>query len=300
MRFVNSIRVGLVAAATFLTVPAASAQTWYAAPAPSNSGGASAYWNNSSQDNKPGSGGICNLGAVLMGVAVNADCNNEVPSGVLPLSSVQQLPGSGTRGAFLAGGAGNSATSFKFNQGFYRFDFYGKIAGSAIQSGGVAPRYGYFEFDGSGNRVLTEIAIAAGTSTTFQTSGNWGFWVGAFRPGASFGNLNVYFSDMTSCTLTVSLTGSCSSAAATQQFALFTGSLSGAPAASGGVVSTSTFDQMWIGAEDNASGGGGAGASDRDYNDVVGSFTNLPEPASFALFGTGLLGVFAVGRRRRK
>jgi hypothetical protein len=45
------------------------------------------------------------------------------------------------------------------------------------------------------------------------------------------------------------------------------------------------------------------GQSDFDYNDDTYVFTNIaaaptPEPSSFALFGTGLLGVAGVLRRK--
>ncbi len=296
MRIGNSIRVGLAAAATILATTAASAQTWYAAPTPGNTG-SGAFWNNNSQDNVAVTSGrpnVCNIGAVLMGVATNAGCSNEVPSGILPLTAAQQLTGSGTRGAFLGGGTANTRSGFLVEAGEYRFDLYGRIAGFA-NSVPFGPRIGYFTFNGSGQRVMTEFTGAAGSSQAFTTTAKWGFWMSTFAPGPSvFGNVSLYFSDGASCQTVAVTLAACAGSAATSQFAVFSAGVAGSPSAAGGVLDMNPLDRLWIGGEDNALGG------DKDFQDVVGSFTQLPEPASFALFGTGLLGVLAVGSRRKR
>ena len=298
MRLGVITRVGMAAVVAVLTAGSASAQSWYAAPTPGNAGNG-AYWNNKSSDNATAAD-VCNIGAVLMGFSQNSNCNAEVPSGLLPLSSTQALPGSGVRGAFLAGANGNAPAGFMMVGGMYRFDLYGKIAGAAIKSGGTNPRMGYFTFNSFGQRILTELALAPGASATFQTGGSpVGFWVAATSPTASAGNVWAYFSDMGRCQVNaISLAGCGAGSSASQQFALFAASTVGAPSISGGVVNAPIQSRYWLGVED-VSPIPGAG-SDNDYNDVVASFTSLPEPASFALLGTGLLGVFAVGRRRRK
>jgi hypothetical protein len=52
---------------------------------------------------------------------------------------------------------------------------------------------------------------------------------------------------------------------------------------------------FFLGMEDLVS----SGASDFDYNDMVVQFHPVPLPATLPLLGSGLVGLFAYGRRRR-
>jgi len=279
-----------VALAASCALSPAMAQTWQAIGVPSNSN-TGAYWNNQSFGSPPGV--VCNVGAVLTNTPVSpASCPNQnIP--FLPIT-----PTPLTASNVFLGGAGGSEPGlggFRFAGGTYNISLIGRIEGAP----GV-PAWGVILDNGT---VFTSAQLSLGNTVL---SGPFAVWIAQALPTAGAGT--VYTSDRRVGALAIGSRG----ATINQQHTVFTngtgmGDLGSLSRDAFGTIINSTGQGAiyYVGMEDIPNGGRGFGVagpgevSDRDYQDVLISIQAVPEPATLALFATGLL-VLAAGAKRRK
>jgi len=258
----------------------AQAQTWTAMPTlstqPVGTGPARAFWNNRSDDQVGTSG--CNVGNVLTGAATSANC---APSVTRPA----WLPFAGAPVTSYFSLDGIVAQAFVFRPGLYTISQLGGLNLGGDIAGAVSTLWGTYTVAG-GAASATALPNNQNFSQQMLFTSDWGFYITLNRP-TGFGN--AYSGD----------------ASTARQFAAFSYDSPGFTNAGGATrFSLGGGQTMYLGLEDNgcmtaATGTACTRASDFDNNDVVFSVTSVPEPSTYLLMATGLLGLGIAARRRK-
>jgi len=154
---------------------------------------------------------------------------------------------------------------------FFAKDTPGSTAALKIEIAGFADdnTFGWFETDLTGTLLGAQHELfygsqGAGAVKTFTPKSYYGFYL-TTPQGNTFYTLSSKGSDP-----------------GYQHFAVFSG----------------PGESYWLGMEDLKFGN--CYSSDKDYNDMVVYVAPVPEPATLTLFGTGLIGLAALVRRRLK
>ena len=167
----------------------------------------------------------------------------------------------------------NTDSGGGFDPNFYfEKDTPGSTAALKIEIAGFADRntFGWFETDSAGTLLGAQHELFSG----IQGAGA----VATFTPTSYYGFYLTTPQGYTFYTLSSASTGEDDKGY--QHFAVFHG----------------PGESYWLGMEDLKFGN--CYSSDKDYNDMVVYVAPVPEPATLTLFGTGLIGLAALVRRR--
>ena len=167
-------------------------------------------------------------------------------------------------------------------------NIYGYISPAYLQA--VDTGYYKFTFEGSGNSAATNTFSLGSPATTFTSYPTGGTGTGSTPAGTSFTEfltagttIAFNFTSTTGCNITASHTSTTSTACA---YLVALASSANSPGATG------PQSTAWIGLSDSAYPG------DSDFQDMVVRVDQIPEPASVAVFGAGLLALGLIRRRK--
>lgn len=248
----------------------ASAQGWQAMPAtfgntPQTTASSRPFFDNASYD-----GDGCNIGFILSNAAgASTTCKNQIPAAWLPFA--------GTAPTFYYG-SGNNAANFMFSGGTYTIDVIYQTPKTVGRVEGTPTTWGMFQ-----GAVDTNLGGAGALPFTFSTAAAWGLFIDLTDSGLSRARSN----------------------ANARQFAVF-GFGSSSATASGGLITpvSGAIQTFYVGLEDQGcasvnSDTGCTVASDYDNNDVIFRVRSVPEPSTYLLMASGLVGLAVMARRRR-
>lgn len=223
-------------------------------------------------DNLSDDGVGCNVGFLLSNApGVSSTCANQRPAGWLPFTGA--APSSYY-------GNGTSASNYLFAAGSYTIDVIYARGSTLGDIAGSDTRWG--TYDGVSN-VQTNLNGVGALPFSFYSATSWGFFIDIQDGvgGTAFSGLG----------------------AGGRQAALFLGAGSNATSAGGVISPTGGNQTFYVGLEDKScasnTGPGCSRASDFDNNDVLLRIRSVPEPSTYLLMASGLLGLGLAARRRR-
>ena len=210
---------------------------------------------------------------------------------ILSLAGAALLASVGAASASLlivpnGGTGGIQATAETVSDGGPGFptNIHGYISPAYLQA--VDTGYYKFTFEGSGNSAATNTFLEG--ATTFTSVGPGGTGLGSTPAGTSFTEfltagttIAFKFTSTTGCSITDGTSNNSSCA-----YLIALASSANSPGATG------PQSTAWLGLSDSAYPG------DSDFQDMVVRVDQIPEPASVAAFGAGLLALGLIRRRK--
>jgi hypothetical protein len=162
----------------------------------------------------------------------------------------------------------NASSPFMFAAGTYRLR---QNVGLGGQVAALDQPFGYFTRDGAGNAMTTTLPSTNAFDITVTFSSAWGLFIDEVGHGMAFSDV-----------------------AANPFFALF-GSRAAGLSTAGGIttVLAQNGDHYLAGYADVVNG-------DKDFNDEVLLISAVPEPSTYALLATGMVGLLVLRHRRRR
>ena len=164
---------------------------------------------------------------------------------------------------------------------------YGYASGASLQAADTG--YYKFTFEGSGNSAATNTFSLGSPATTFTSYPTGGTGIGSTPAGTSF---TEFLTAGTPIGFTLVSSGGCTitdGSGSPSSGCNYLVAMANSPSSLGALGPQST---AWIGFSD------GGSSNDADFQDMVVRVDQIPEPASVAVFGAGLLALGLIRRRK--